>query len=295
MIEYPKEIVVVAGPTASGKSSVGLKLAQKLNGYIINGDSRQLYKKVNIGTAKPKFDKEISRGVHKLNGIYHYLYDFVDPKENFTLFDYQKEVQSVLDEAEGIAILVGGTGLYIDSVVFNYHLTENSNEKDNNLKKKNLKELQELAKEYLTDMSPSDRRNKHRLIRAIQRQEVNRKKGKPLNYKYFVVDLPKEELERRVKKRMKKMFERGLLEENISLLNQGYTYQDKGLKSIGYIEFKEYFEGEISLEEVKEKIFRNSMKYIKRQKTWFRRNDNTIWEGDSEKIVQEASNFILNE
>jgi len=295
MIEYPKEIVVVAGPTASGKSSVGLKLAQKLNGYIINGDSRQLYKKVNIGTAKPKFDKEISRGVHKLNGIYHYLYDFVDPKENFTLFDYQKEVQSVLDEAEGIAILVGGTGLYIDSVVFNYHLTENSNEKDNNLKKKNLKELQELAKEYLTDMSPSDRRNKHRLIRAIQRQEVNRKKGKPLNYKYFVVDLPKEELERRVKKRMKKMFEKGLLEENFSLLNQGYTYQDKGLKSIGYIEFKEYFEGEISLEEVKEKIFRNSMKYIKRQKTWFRRNDNTIWEGDSEKIVQEASNFILNE
>lgn len=295
MIEYPKEIVVIAGPTASGKSSVGLKLAQKLNGYIINGDSRQLYKKVNIGTAKPKFDKEISRGVHKLNGIYHYLYDFVDPKENFTLFDYQKEVQSVLDEAEGIAILVGGTGLYIDSVVFNYHLTENSNEKDNNLKKKNLKELQELAKEYLTDMSPSDRRNKHRLIRAIQRQEVNRKKGKPLNYKYFVVDLPKEELERRVKKRMKKMFEKGLLEENFSLLNQGYTYQDKGLKSIGYIEFKEYFEGEISLEEVKEKIFRNSMKYIKRQKTWFRRNDNTIWEGDSEKIVQEASNFILNE
>ena len=96
MIEYKGKIIVIAGATATGKSEISLKLAKKINGYIINADSRQIYKKINIGSAKPKFDKEISKGVHTLNGITHYLYDFVDPKENFTIFDYQNCVNDVL-------------------------------------------------------------------------------------------------------------------------------------------------------------------------------------------------------
>ena len=265
MIEYKGKIIVIAGATATGKSEISLKLAKELNGYIINADSRQIYKKINIGSAKPKFDKEISKGVHTLNGITHYLYDFVDPKENFTIFDYQNSVNNVLKNTHGIPILTGGSGLYIDSVVYNYKLSKNN--KNIYLKDKSIEELQELAKEYLPYMSESDRKNKHRLIRAVQREGVNKEKGKELNNIYFVMDVQKEILQERIKKRIDDMFKEGLLEENISLLKQGYTYNDKGMKTIGYIEFKEYFENKISLEDVKERIFKNTMGYVKRQRT----------------------------
>ena len=293
MIEYKGKIIVIAGATATGKSEISLKLAKKINGYIINADSRQIYKKINIGSAKPKFDKEISKGVHTLNGITHYLYDFIDTKENFTIFDYQNCVNNVLKNTQGIPILTGGSGLYIDSVVYNYKLSKNN--KNTDLKDKSIDELQELAKEYLPYMSESDRKNRHRLIRAIQREGVNREKGKELNNIYFVIDIEKEILQERIKKRIDNMFKEGLLEENISLLKQGYTYDDKGMKTIGYIEFKEYFENKISLEDVKERIFKNTMGYVKRQRTWFKRNKNAIWINDPKEISYLASNFILKE
>jgi tRNA dimethylallyltransferase len=293
MIEYNGKIIVIAGATATGKSEISLKLAKELNGHIINADSRQIYTKINIGSAKPKFDKEISKGVHTLNGITHYLYDFVDPKENFTIFDYQNCVNNVLKNTQGIPILTGGSGLYIDSVIYNYKLSKNN--KNTDLKDKSIEELQELAKEYLPYMSESDRKNKHRLIRAIQREGVNREKGKELNNIYFVIDIEKQVLQERIKKRIDNMFKEGLLEENISLLKQGYTYNDKGMKTIGYIEFKEYFENKISLEDVKERIFKNTMGYVKRQRTWFKRNKNAVWINEPKEILYLASNFILKE
>ena len=293
MIKYKGKIIVIAGATATGKSEISLKLAKELNGHIINADSRQIYKKINIGSAKPKFDKEISKGVHTLNGITHYLYDFVDPKENFTIFDYQNCVNNVLKNTQGIPILTGGSGLYIDSVIYNYKLSKNN--KNTDLKDKSIEELQELAKEYLPYMSESDRKNKHRLIRAIQREGVNREKGKELNNIYFVIDIEKQVLQERIKKRIDNMFKEGLLEENISLLKQGYTYNDKGMKTIGYIEFKEYFENKISLEDVKERIFKNTMGYVKRQRTWFKRNKNAVWINEPKEILYLASNFILKE
>jgi len=292
MIEYKGKIIVIAGATATGKSEISLKLAKELHGYIINADSRQIYKKINIGSAKPKFDKEISKGVHTLNGITHYLYDFVDPKENFTIFDYQNCVNNVLKNAQGVPILTGGSGLYIDSVIYNYKLSKNN--KNTDLKDKSIEELQELAKEYLPYMSESDRKNRHRLIRAIQREGINREKGKELNNIYFVIDIEKEILQERIKKRIDDMFKEGLLEENISLLKQGYTYDDKGMKTIGYIEFKEYFENKISLEDVKERIFKNTMAYIKRQRTWFRRNKGSIWVRDYSQILRDSIRFIEN-
>jgi len=292
MIEYKGKIIVIAGATATGKSEISIKLANELNGYIINADSRQIYKKINIGSAKPKFDKEISKGVHTLNGITHYLYDFVDPKENFTIFDYQNCVNNVLKNTQGIPILTGGSGLYIDSVIYNYKLSKNN--KNIYLKDKSIEELQELAKEYLPYMSESDRKNRHRLIRAIQREGINREKGKELNNIYFVIDIEKEILQERIKKRIDDMFKEGLLEENISLLKQGYTYDDKGMKTIGYIEFKEYFENKISLEDVKERIFKNTMAYIKRQRTWFRRNKGSIWVRDYSQILRDSIRFIEN-
>lgn len=294
MIDFDRKIIVIAGPTASGKSDIGIRLAKEINGYIINGDSRQIYKELDIGTAKPIFDKKIKEKGYILDGVKHFLYDYIKPKDNFSLYKYQKDVNRVLSENEGIPILLGGTGLYIDSVVFNYDLVENK--KDiKQLENKDIKELQNIAKSFINEMNDSDRNNKHRLIRAIQRGGVNTKKGKMLNHLYFVIDLDKEILTKKVKERIDKMFSNGLLQENTSLINKGYTYSDRGMNSIGYIEFKEYFEDKISIENVKEKIFKNTMSYIKRQKTWFRRNKKSIWTNDYNTIYQNSSNFISNE
>ena len=290
MIDYKGKIIVIAGPTASGKSDIAIKLAKEIGGYIINGDSRQIYKSLDIGTAKPKFQDSN----HMIDGIKHYLYDFVDPKSNFTLFEYQLAVKNILTSKKGIPILVGGSGLYIDSVVFNYLLTEND-DTDITLQNKSAEELKELAKEYLPNMNESDRENKHRLIRAIQRKGINQKKGNTLDNRYFVLDIPKDILEKRVRERIEKMFRNGLLEENISLLEKGYTYEDKGMNSIGYIEFKEYFNKKKTLGEIKEDIYKNTMSYIKRQYTWFKRNKNSIWVNNEKDIYYKASNFILKE
>ena len=144
-------------------------------------------------------------------------------------------------------------------------------------------------------MNRSDRENRHRLIRAVARGGVDKLKGREIDNIYFVINLPKSVLESRVRERIEQMFRDGLLQENKKLLEMSYTYSDKGMNSIGYIEFKEYFEKTISLEEVKENIYRDTMKYIKRQNTWFRRNSNSIWIEDLNDITYLASNFILKE
>lgn len=293
MINYKGKMVIIAGPTASGKSDVGLELAKKIDGYIVNADSRQVYRHLDIGTAKPQFKKEIEKNVYTIDGINHYLFNIVDPTFNYTLYHYQRDVGQVLNREKGIPILVGGTGLYIDSVVFNYILTKKNSERD--LSKKTVKELQHLAKPYLDRMNRSDRENRHRLIRAVARGGVDKLKGREIDNIYFVINLPKSVLESRVRERIEQMFRDGLLQENKKLLEMSYTYSDKGMNSIGYIEFKEYFEKIISLEEVKENIYRNTMKYIKRQNTWFRRNSNSIWIEDLNDITYLASNFILKE
>jgi len=287
MINYKEKIIIIAGPTASGKSDIAIQLAKDINGYILNGDSRQVYKHLNIGTAKPtKVEIEDSC-------IKHFLYDFVDPKENFTLFEYQKKVQSILDTQKTVPILTGGSGLYIDSVVFNYDLSENNIKED--LSSLSVQQLQQIAKEYVSEMTKSDRKNKHRLIRAIQRKGLGKRKGEELNHIYFVVDIPKEELKEKIDLRIEKMFEKGLLEENEKLLSMGYTYEDKGMNSIGYKEFKAYFEKKNTLEEVKENIRKNTYSYVKRQRTWFKRNKNTIWTNSYSNILDLASNFICKE
>lgn len=293
MIGYEGKIIVIAGPTASGKSNLAIQLAKDIGGYIINGDSRQVYKHLSIGTAKPFPDKLLEDGTWIISDVRHFLYDIVDPKDPFTLFEYQQEVQKILDREEGIPIIVGGTGLYIDSVVFNYDLKENNHESD--LSNLSLEELQERATPFLELMTESDKKNPHRLIRAIQKNSIERNKGKDLNSIYFVLDIEKEELRKRIEKRVDKMFEDGLEDENRELLEKGYKYEDKGLNSIGYREFEKYFRKECTLEEVKEEIVKNTLRYAKRQRTWFRRNKNCVYVNSYESMLDLASNFISKE
>jgi tRNA dimethylallyltransferase len=283
MIQYSGKIIVISGPTASGKTDIAVKLAKKINGYVINGGSRQVYKYLTIGTSKPIEEIENS-------GIRHFLYDIVDPKDNFTIYEYQSKVQKVLDTEKGIPIIVGGSGLYIDSIVFNYDLKQNINNED--LSSLSLEELQKKASKYIKYMTESDKKNRHRLIRVIQRGGLGRQSGKALNNIYFVLDIPRDNLIANIEKRVEKMFENGLLEENKKLLSMGYTYKDRGMKSIGYIEFEAYFDGLISIEYVKEEIVKHTIDYAKRQRTWFKRNRNAIWVDNYEDILYFASNFI---
>ncbi|MGI6423176.1 MAG: tRNA (adenosine(37)-N6)-dimethylallyltransferase MiaA [Candidatus Dojkabacteria bacterium] len=290
MINYTGKIIVIAGPTASGKSSLAIKLAKQLGGYIINGDSRQVYKYLNIGTAKPTPQEILDNNVWVIDGIRHYLFDFVDPKEKFTLFNYQFNTSQILKREKGIPILVGGSGLYIDSVIFNYNLKKNIKRED--LTTLTLTQLQKKASKYLEHMTESDRKNRHRLIRVIERESLGKERGKTLKHIYFVIDIDKEILKERIKERIDEMFNSGLLEENKKLLEMGYRYSDPGLNSIGYKEFEEYFNNNQTTEQVKESIYKNTVAYAKRQRTWFKRNRESIWTDSYEDIYELASNFI---
>lgn len=296
MIPHSRPIIVIAGPTASGKSSLAIKLAKDIDGAIINADSRQIYKELTIGTARPT-KKE-------MEGVPHHLYGHISVKKDYNIYKYQQDVKKVLSTIpnEKTPMLVGGSGLYIDSVIFNYKL-DNSEAKGEEEKIKegrgklnnlSVDQLQNLIKKknpkLLAQLNESDRKNPVRLIRVL---ESGRKKvrGQAFKHIYFVVDVSKEELDERIDVRTEEMFRKGLLEENIRIRKEGLdSYQ--ALKSIGYQEFGKYFQENASIEEVKEDIIKNTKKYAKRQKTWFRRHNHAIWTNDYNLILEESLKLI---
>lgn len=285
-----RPIIVIAGPTATGKSDLALKLATSLNGVIINADSRQVYKELTIGTAKPS---EMS-----FKNIEHYLYGYVSVKDSFNLFKYQTDVFNLLETIpqEKPIILVGGTGLYIDSVIFNYKLQEqNTNlELRNKLSKLSTESLQaQIQKDILDKLSNSEKNNPRRLIRIIEKGINTYHKGKTFPHKYFVIDLPNDILRTHVEQRVELMFKNGLEAECKALYANGY-YEYPALNTIGYKEFIEYFKGNKTLDTVKQDIVQNTMKYIKRQRTWFKRNSNAIWTTDFDLILKESQNLLEN-
>ncbi len=296
MINYSKPVIVIAGPTASGKSSLAIKLAKDINGYIINADSRQVYKELRIGTAQPVPDI-VKDDVWYISGIKHYLYGHVSAKKRYNLYQYQKDVQKVFDKENGIPILVGGTGLYIDCIVYNYKLKQNENTSTEysreELEKMSVKELQsKLEKETLKKLNSSDRNNPVRLIRAIERGGVNRKKGETLNHLYTVVNIEGNELKDRISKRVDLMVEQGLVEEVKDLLDNGFNFKMSAMQSIGYREFAGYFEKDRTLEQVKDEIILRTIQYSKRQRTWFKRNKNIVEVIRYNTLYEEALKFL---
>lgn len=297
MINYTNPIVVIAGPSASGKSSLAIQLAKDINGYIINADSRQIYKELRIGTAQPVPDN-IQEGVWYIDGIKHLLYGHISIKNSYDIYNYQKDVQKILDNnPHQIPILVGGTGLYIDSIVYNYDL---QNKKESickysreELNGMSLQQLQSLIpKDTLKEFNESDIKNPIRLIRTIEKGSLIHSKGKPLDFTYFVLDINQKELETCIKRRVESMFKMGLEEENKELLRMGFTYDLQALKSIGYQEFKEYFDGKKTLDDVKKDIFIHTLQYTKRQRTWFRRNKDSIYIKTLQTSLKELLLFL---
>lgn len=285
MGQKPK-VIVIAGPTASGKTALSIELAKKINGEIVSADSMQIYKEMDIGTAKPTKDE--------MENIKHYLLDFVSPEERFSVAQYQelaqKKIETILKNGK-VPIVVGGTGLYIDSLVYGikFEQTNTDMEYRSMLEKiaetDGLETLYNKAKEIdpiaMKKISPND---KKRIIRVLEiykqtgktktEQEIeSRKQEIPFDYKVFILEMDRDKLYEKINLRVDMMLEQGLIEE-VKQIYKKYSYFPTAMQGIGYKEVVEYLKNEISKEEMIEKIKQETRRYAKRQITWFKKDKN---------------------
>lgn len=277
-----QKILAIAGPTASGKSSIAVKLAKKLNGEIISMDSMQIYTGMDIGTAK--VTKE------EMENIPHHLIDIVEPNIPFSVSDFVLIAKNTINNIisrDKLPILVGGTGLYYECLI--YPFTFGSAKSDDTIKQKLYEELEKYGPNYLHDklkqIDPVDAQKIHpnntkRLIRALEIYEItgnskteSAKSDKILQYDidFYVLDNDRQILYDNIAKRVNIMIDNGLEGEIKNLLDSGCSFDMQSMQGIGYKEFKGYFEGKITLEQVKNDIILNSKHYAKRQITWFKR------------------------
>ena len=261
-------ILCIVGPTGVGKTKLSVELAKKYNAIVVNGDSMQVYKELNIGTAKVTEEEK--------EGIEHKLFDIVNPTEMYTVYDYQKDLRNILDNnKDKNIIIVGGTGLYIKAGLYNYIF-----ETENNIKNK----YDELTNEELYDLALKKDKdcnihinNRKRLIRFLNKTETIQDKDKLLyDVKFIGLTTDRETLYERINKRVDIMIENGLLEEVKSLYDKNIRSKAI-LTGIGYKELYEYFDGKINLDNAIELIKQRSRHYAKRQYTWFNNQMDINW------------------
>jgi tRNA dimethylallyltransferase len=298
------EVYVIGGPTASGKSKLAVELAKKNNGEIISADSMQIYKEMNIGTAK--ITKE------EMQGIKHYLIDIVSPNERYSVSNFKNDAELAIEEIlkKGkTPIIVGGTGLYIDSLIYGIEFQDEEidteyREKLNKIaENEGLEKLYNKAKEIDPEaMKKISINDKKRIIRVLEiyhktgktktKQEIeSRKKELKYNFKVFAIDMDREKLYSRIEKRVDMMVDEGLIGEVKGILEK-YNQFPTAMQGLGYKETVEYLQNKISKEEMIEKIKKETRHYAKRQLTWFRKNKTTIWL-DGEKEPEENVKLIL--
>ncbi|WP_411167655.1 tRNA (adenosine(37)-N6)-dimethylallyltransferase MiaA [Clostridium sp. MB05] len=283
-------VLVIAGPTAVGKTDLSIKLAKELNGEIVSTDSMQIYKYMDIGSAK--ITKE------EMCDVKHHMIDVVDPSIPFSVADYKEMAQKCIDDilSRGkLPILAGGTGLYINALTCNMNFTE----AENDLEYRN--ELEKLAESYgneyihnmLKEIDPISYKeihynNRKRVIRALEVYKLTKKPfssfnageefyNGPYDVNYYVLNMDREKLYNRINLRVDIMMERGLLDECIKLKEMGYNSSVQSMQGIGYKEIFYYLEHKISLNEAVEMIKQGSRNYAKRQLTWFRRDPRAIF------------------
>lgn len=268
-----KDIIVIVGPTGIGKTKLSIELAKKLDAEIINGDSVSIYKRLNIGSAKPTKEEQ--------SGIPHHLIDIKDVDEDYTVFDYQKDLRKKIEEITSRGkqiIIVGGTGLYIKAALYDYKFTEGTTYNEyNDLSNE---EILSKIKEYKVEKFP-ELNNRKRLVRLLNKlennEEITNNKDKLLyNIKVIGLTTDRETLYKRINKRVDIMMENGLLDE-INSLKEDYKNSRILNSGIGYKEFYDYLYNNKSLEDVIEEIKKNSRHFAKRQYTFFNHQFNTNW------------------
>ena len=283
------KVIVICGPTASGKTALSIELAKKINGEIVSCDSMQIYEDMNIGTAKPTLEE--------MQGIKHYLIGYVSPEKRYSVADYKKDakkaIKEIIEKGKN-PIVVGGTGLYIDSLIYEIEyqdikLDEEYRKKlEEEVQEKGLETLYEKAKQIdakaIEKISPTD---KKRILRVLEiyhatgktktEQEIeSRKKEVEYDYKVFALNWDREKLYERINKRVDIMFEQGLIQEVKNILNK-YSKFPTAMQGLGYKEVVDYLNGIYTKEEMIEKIKMETRRYAKRQLTWFKKNKQTIW------------------
>ena len=293
------KVIVICGPTASGKTALSIELAKKINGEIVSADSMQIYKKMDIGTAKTTKEE--------MQGIKHYMQDFVEPNLRYSVADYKKDAEMAIEEIlkKGkTPIVVGGTGLYVDSLVYGIEyqdikLDEKYREElEERVQKEGLEKLYEEATQIDSEaMKKISHNDKKRIMRVLEiykatgknktEQEIeSRKSGVKYDYKVYAINMDREVLYDRINKRVDFMIDEGLIEEVKKILKK-YKEFPTAMQGLGYKEVVEYLDGKISKEDMIEKIKQETRRYAKRQITWFKKNKQTIWIGphDLQKIL----------
>ena len=279
-------ILAIVGPTGVGKTKLSIELAKKYNAIIINNDAMQVYKKMNIGTAKPT--------VEEREGIKHYLLDFVDPSINYTVFDYQKDVRKILSNNQNKNIIfVGGTGLYLKAALYDYRFKEENN---NNT-------YDDLSNEELYDMALKKdekmnihKNNRQRLVRFLNKESIEIVEPKLLYDCTFIgLTTQRDILYKRIDNRVDEMIKDGLLDEVKSFYDNNIN--SKAINTaIGYKELYQYFNNETTLDVAIDLIKKNSRHYAKRQYTWFNNQMNIKWFNtnydDFNKTIQEVEEYI---
>ncbi len=290
--KLPK-IIVLAGPTASGKTDFGIKLAKKFNGEIISADSRQVYKKMTIATGKPKGIWRETEGTaaYVVGGVAHYLMDLVDPGEEFTLAQFKESAVSAIRhifQRGKVPFVVGGTGLYLWSLIDNLTLPPVAPNKKlrDGLEGKSLPELVELLRNIdAKSAAKVDLKNPQRVVRALEVAILTgssfadqQQKAEPLfNVLQLGIRRTLSELHTRINERIETQFREGMIEETKDLLRQRYQWKLPSMKGIGYKEIDHYLQGELTLAEAREKIQGATRRYAKRQLTWFKRDERITW------------------
>lgn len=251
-------LIVIVGPTASGKTALGIELAKKLNGEIICADSRTVYKGLDIGTAKPT--------VREQQTVPHHLIDVVEPNEYFSVADFKELANKAITDVTTrgkLPIMVGGTGLYVDAVIYNYSFAP-----------------KELA-------SKRDLLNPRHLSRDVA---VSKDELRP-DTLVLGIEVSKHLLSKRITERVENMFKSGLVDETKTVIKK-YGWELRSLQTPGYKAVRKYLDGSISLDETKNEFIRSDMQLAKRQMTWLKRNKSIHWVNDPSKVVEIVTTFL---
>ena len=299
------KVLVIAGPTATGKTAVSVKLAKEFSGEVISCDSVQIYKHLNIGSAKPTKEE--------MEGVPHHMMDFLDPFENFSVADFcalaKEKIDDILKRGK-LPILAGGTGLYISSLVDNISFAEN--ERENTVREELYAELEKIGPlamhEKLSEIDPEAANEIHpnnvkRVIRAIEiymqtgktRTEQNKESKKeksPYDFILCGLNCERELLYERINKRVDIMEDAGLFKEVEELLKMGLSESNQSMQGIGYKEILPYFKSEITKEECLELIKKNSRNYAKRQLTWFKRGNYEWFDCLDTKLYDKIKTYV---
>lgn len=301
MQKSKQKIIVILGPTSSGKSDIAIKLAWKFNGEIISADSRQIYRRMDIGTGKvSKVEQKLAK---------HWMIDIINPKTGYNVSKFKKTTKKIINDIlkrGRLPIICGGTGFWIKAIVDNVEFPEVRPNKKLRQKMGKLSAeklftiLQKLDSERAKNIDP---KNKVRLIRAIEIcktigkiPKITKQKTRDKKYEFLQIgiDIKKEELHKKIKKRLGKRFKKGMIKEVANLHIKGLSWKKIQSFGLGYFWIPLYLQEKLSKDELFEKVFQAEKDYAKRQITWFKKDKRIIWLKNYKEVEKQTKNFIKN-